>query len=726
MKTPKKTKQKTLILSTSVLLISWVVGYLFLNYQFTNTIDEELDKIAQSTKKLFKTRLDAQSMILTIKLDEILKTEGLNKAVAQKDYRGLDEIVAPAYEQLKNLNRDITILTFRSADGVTIYRAHKREFRGDELNKKRTLIVDTNSMQRPFSGFEVGKLDMTYRVTQAIFYQNSYVGSVELGISPKHFLKDLNVLFDIEVGMAIKKTIADLIIEDDKVTIDKDYTLVRGSKNLKNYFKDRETTPNFIVNMDIPLQNHLNQTLGYLVVGFDTSEIVNKNRDFMYKLLYIGIFVAILLSVIMQKSFNMMLEYFKRQVFTDHLTGLKNRQALNTKLYSGEAYVLILSNIKEFSLLNEIYGIEVGNEVLIQVAREHEKFAKANGFDSYIISADEYVLLREEKNIQVDIYTEILDNLHQQINTLSIYVALIEETLRVEIYSGIAFDHELSLEQAQMAIKKAKEKALPYLAYSQNVDSKKSSQHILGMKKIIRHALDNKNVVPFFQPITNRDGVVVKYEALVRIINFENGKKNIIFPNDFLSVSIKSGLYIDVAYEVLSQALSLFASRPEKISINLLPNDFFNYALMDKLVELIATFKTPNKIVLEITEQEGIEDFDRLHRVIKEFRRQGVLIAIDDFGSGYANYAHILKIRPEYLKIDGSLIKNVLDDKESQILVKSIIRFAQDLNTKTIAEFVENKEIYELLKEYGVDEFQGYYFGRPKDFINCSKEIDIK
>ncbi|MCK9491016.1 MAG: EAL domain-containing protein [Sulfurimonas sp.] len=725
MNTPQKTKQKTLLLSISVLLVSWIVGYAFLNYQFTNSINEELEKITNSTQKLFKAKLTENSLALSLKLDEIISSEGLAKAVANEDYQELDAIVSPYYERLKIANKDIEILTFRSADGMTIYRAHKREFRGDELNKKRTLIVDTNNMQRSFSGFEVGKFEMTYRTTQAIFYKKQYVGNVELGVSPRYFIKDLGIIFDIEVGMAIKKSISDLIIEDDKVFIDENYNLIRGSQTLKNYFTDKESMPNFKVNMNIPLQNHLSQTLGYLIVGLDSSEIVNQNRDFMYKLLFMGILVAILLVIVLHKSFNMMLDYFKKKVFIDHLTGLKNRQALNIKLYSGEAYVLILSNIKEFSLLNEIYGIDVGNEVLIQVAREHEKFAKANGFNSYRISADEYVLLREEKNIQVDIYTEILDKLHHKINNLSIYVPIIEETLRVEIYSGVSFDHELSLEQAQMAIKKAKEKALPYLAYSQNVDSKKSSQHILGMKKIIRHALDNKNVIPFFQPITDRDGVIIKYEALVRIINFENGKKNIIFPDDFLAVAIKSGLYIDVAHEVLSQALEVFATRPEKISINLLPNDFFNYSLMDKLVELITTFNSPQKIVLEITEQEGIEDFDRLHRAIKEFRRQGVLIAIDDFGSGYANYAHILKIRPDYLKIDGSLIKNILEDQESQILVKSIIRFAKDLKTKTVAEFVESKEIYELLKEYGVDEFQGYYFGRPKDFINNYKEIEI-
>lgn len=718
MNIPKETKRKTLLLSASVLLVCWIIGYIFLNYQFTNSINYELDKISESTQKLFKMKQTQESISLALKLDEIVNSDGLAKAVAQNDYKELDSIVTPYFERLKKTNKDIKILTFRSIDNATIYRAHTREFRGDELNKNRTLIVDTNNMQRPFSGFEVGKLDMTYRTTQAIFYKGQYVGNVELGVSPQYFVKDLDIVFNIEMGLAIKKSLSDIILENDKVSINKDYTLVRGSENLKHYFKDPKSMPNFRVNMDIPLQNHLHQTLGYLIVGFDISDIVSKNRDFMYKLFYIGIFVALVLAIIFHKSFNLMLEHFKKQVFRDHLTGLENRQALNIKLYSGKAYVLILSNIKEFSLINEIYGFDVGNEVLIQVAREHQKFARANGFSSYRISSDEYVLLKEETAIDVDMYSDTLEGLHKIISSLHIYVPLIEDTLRVEIYSGIAFDHEHALEQAQMAIKKAKEKSYSYLAYSQNVDSKKSSQHILGMKKIIRYALDSKNVIPFFQPITDRDGKIVKYEALVRIVNFENGKKNIIFPDDFLSVAIKSGLYIDVAQEVLSQALKVFASREEKISINLLPNDFFNYCLMDRLVELISTFNTPGKIVLEITEQEGIEDFDRLYRAVKEFRRQGVLIAIDDFGSGYANYAHILKIRPDYLKIDGSLIKNILEDKESQILVKSIIHFAKDLDTKTIAEYVENKEIFDLLKEYGVDEFQGYYFGRPEDFIN--------
>lgn len=715
---PEKTKQKTLLLSITVLFVSWIVGYIFLDYQFKNSVDEQLKNITESTEKLFEIKVKEEDKNLKLKLSNIISVDGLSKAIAEADYEKIHSIITPYFNRLKSLNEEVKILTFRSPEGVTLYRAHRPEFRGDTLNKKRKLILDTNTMQRSFSGFEVGKLEMTYRTTQAIFYKNEYVGNVELGVSPELFIKDLNTIFNIDIGIAIDKSLLDIILKKEDVSINDTYTLIKGSKKLKKFFTKSEELSNFRVDMNLPLENHLSKTLGILVVGFDISKIVEHNRAFMYKLLFIGIFVALFLVIVLHEGFNMMLKHFTKQVYTDHLTGLRNRQALNDSLFSGESNVLILSNIKEFSLINELYGVEIGNEVLIQVANEFEKFGVEHGFNSYRVSSDEYVLLKQDANFEAEIYSDILKELHNSISKLAIYIEKIEDTLRVEIYSGLAFDHSHSLEEAQMALRKAKEKSLPFLAYSQSVDTKKNSERILGMKKVIRHALEHKNVIPFFQPITDKNGNIIKYEALVRIVDFENGEKKIIFPDDFLPVAIKSGLYIDVAQEMLSQALSFFSTRDEKISINFLPNDFFNYTLMDKLVTLIGNFEIPGKIIIEITEQEAIEDFDRLLRVVDRLRKQGVLIAIDDFGSGYANYAHILRIKPDYLKIDGSLIKNILTDNDSKILVKSIIRFAKDLETKTIAEYVENEDIYELLKEYGVDEFQGYYFGRPADLIN--------
>jgi diguanylate cyclase (GGDEF)-like protein len=715
---PEHIRRKTLLLSVTVLSLSWIIGYFFLDYQFNKSMDEQLKRITKSTEKLFEVKLKEEDDILKFRLNKIVSADGLDEAIATSNYKKIDSIVSAYYKRLKLINPDTKILTFRSKEGITLYRAHRPKFRGDNLNENRKLILDTNNMQRSFSGFEVGKLEVTYRTTQAVFYKNKYVGNVELGVSPKLFIKDLHSIFEIEIGVAIDKSLSSIMLESEKISINDKYTLIRGSKDLKKYFINPDKSSNLIVKMDMPLQNHLSKTLGFLVVGFDISSIVKHNESLMYKLLYMGIFVAFLLVIVLNEGFRIMLKEFTKQVYTDDLTGLKNRQALKDGLYSAKNNVLVLSNIKEFSLLNELYGVDMGNKVLQEVAKAFKNFAFEYNFTAYRVSSDEYVLLKQDSNFQEDVYSEILDELHSRINSTPIYLEMAEDTIMVEIYSGISFDKSHPLEEAQMALKKAKERSLAYLAYSQSVDTKKNSQRILTMKRTIKHALEHKNVIPFFQAITDKNGNTIKYEALVRIVNFENGEKSIIAPNDFLPIAIKSGLYIDVAQEMLSQALSYFSDREEKISVNFLPNDFFNYDIMDKLVTLIKKFDSPGKIIIEITEQEGIEDFDRLVKVVKKLREQGVLIAIDDFGSGYANYAHILKIKPDYLKIDGSLIKNILIDNESKILVKSIIRFARDLETKTIAEYVENEEIFNLLKEYGVDEFQGYYFGHPTDLIN--------
>ncbi len=718
MKKPERTKQKTLILAVAVLLLSWGVGYIFLNYQFQSATNKELQKISDSTQQLFTLKVSQENKNLTNILEELLLINGLAKAIAQNDYEKVSSLVRPHYNHIKAINSDINILSFRSKDGVTIYRAHKPDFYGDSLNKKRRLIVDTNKMQKSFSGFEVGKLDLVYRKTQAIFYKNKFVGSVEVGVSPHKFIQDLNLVFDFDIGLAINKIFSDVMINKNSIYVDENFILIKGSESLKKSIKEKKQYSTFKLNSDIFLKNHLSDEVGVLLLGFNISKITQSNKKFMNKLLYTGLVVALLMIIILYQGFEGILKYYKEESVTDKLTKLKNRHALDDKLFEDKKYVLILSNIKEFSILNELYGVNIGNQVLQEVANAFDKFATKYDLLTYRVSSDEYVLLKQEKSFEADEYDDILQELHENINSLSIFIKSIDETIGVEIYSGIAFGRAHSLQDAQMALKKSKQKSLPYLAYSQNVDTKEHNKNVISMKRLIRDALSLKEVIPFFQPITNKDGKIIKYEALVRIVNLVNGEKNIIYPDDFLPIAMKSGLYMSVAKEMLHRALTFFASRDEKISVNFLPNDFFNASIMDTFLELLENFDSPQQVIVEITEQEGVEDFDRLLRVVKKLRKVGVLIAIDDFGSGYANYAHILKIKPDYLKIDGSLVKNIIEDEESKILVKSIIHFTHDLGIKTIAEYVENEEIFELLKEYGVDEFQGYYFGRPQDLIN--------
>jgi len=720
MNIPYKTRHNTLILTSIVLIVAWAVVYLFLNYELNNSLDRQFQKVASSAKNLFETNLEHEKKEMQLRLEELVNSEGLAKAVSNRDYESIASIVLSPYNKLKQIQDSLNILTFRSNDGITLFRAHKPEYFGDMLNKKRTLILDTNTLQRPFSGFEVGNLEMTYRITKPIFYNDVYVGNVELGISPDIFLKNLSSIFKTDIGVAIDKSLLDIMLIKKGIAIDENYIFIKGSEQLKKYFhyNHKENMELYKIDMSITLDNHLSQTLGHFVVGYDMSAVAKKDREFMQRLFFMLVVIMLTLGAIHHFGFSKMLNHFSKQVYTDHLTALLSRHALNDNLLSLKDKVLLLSNIKQFSLINELYGVDVGNEILIKAAEAFDEFAKKYKFDAYRISSDEFVLLKEEENFDEDEYYKIIEELQSKINSLEIFVAGVDEVITIEVYSGIAFNDKHPLEDAQMAINKAKKQSLPYLMYSQKVDTKEHSQNIMRVKRCIKYALEHKNVIPFFQPITNRDGEIIKYEALVRIVEFDGGAKKILPPCDFLDISMSSGLYIKIAKEMLVQSLSFFAQRSEKISINFLPNDFFNPSIMDILVEQIKKFDSPKRVIVEITEQEGEENFDMLRKAAEKLREMGVQIAIYDFGSGYANYAHVLEIKPDYIKIDGSLIQNILTDSDSKILVKSIVRFAKELNITTVAEFVENEKIFELLKEYGVDEFQGYYFGRPSDLIS--------
>ncbi len=725
MSIPNQTRRNTLILTSIVLGAAWIVIYLFLNYQLNSSINQQFQRVTASAKNLFEVNLEHDKIELELRLEELVSSDGLAKAVFDQDYENISSIVLPFYNELKLIQNSVNILTFRSNDGKTLFRAHKPEYFGDMLNKKRKLIIDTNMFERSFSGFEVGNLEMTYRMTKPIFYNDVYIGNVELGISPDNFLKNLNSIFSADIGVAVNRSLFDIMIDKEGVAIGSDYIYINGSENLTKHLKHehKEDVELYKIDMNIPLNNHLSETLGYLVIGFDMSSAAKKDREFMQHLFFMLVIIMLILGAIHHFGFSKMFEYFSKQVYTDHLTTLLNRHALNDNLLSPKNKVLILSNIKEFSLINELYGVDVGNEILIKAAEAFDDFAKKHGFDAYRISSDEFVLLKKEDNFDGDEYCKIIEELHDKLNALKIFVVGVDEAISIEIYSGIAFNDKHPLEDAQMAIKKAKKHSLSYLMYSQKVDTKEYSQNVMRVKRCIKYALEHKNVIPFFQPITDRNGEIIKYEALVRIVEFDGGEKKILPPCDFLDISMNSGLYIQIAKEMLVQSLSLFANRSEKISINFLPNDFFNASIIDTLIEQIKKFDSPRRVVVEITEQEGVENFKMLRKVVEKLRETGVLIAIDDFGSGYANYAHILEIKPDYLKIDGSLIQNILTDSDSKILVKSIIRFAQELNITTVAEYVENEEIFKLLKEYGIDEFQGYYFGRPMELGSVSNPL---
>ena len=233
------------------------------------------------------------------------------------------------------------------------------------------------------------------------------------------------------------------------------------------------------------------------------------------------------------------------------------------------------------------------------------------------------------------------------------------------------------------------------------------------MIKTVKIALDNYKIVSYFQPIiNNKTRKVEKYESLVRLVD-ESG--NVVSPYFFLDISKKGNYYNKITHRVLENSFKILEHISTKISINLSSLDIEKESTRNKLYELLDEYKKDaSRIVFELLEDEDVKDFTVIKRFIKKVKSFGVKIAIDDFGAGYSNFERLLEFEPDILKIDGSLIKNIVNDTYSKNVVETIVSFAKKQKIITIAEFVENEEIFNILNNLGVDYSQGYYFGEPK------------
>ena len=192
----------------------------------------------------------------------------------------------------------------------------------------------------------------------------------------------------------------------------------------------------------------------------------------------------------------------------------------------------------------------------------------------------------------------------------------------------------------------------------------------------------------------------------------KDGKE--VSPFFFLDIAKKSRLYKDLTHIVVSQAFEKFSGTSYEFSVNLSAEDIMIHDVSSWFFELANEYKVNNQVVIELVESEGIESFDMMDTFITNAKENGMKIAIDDFGTGYSNFEYLIKLNTDFLKIDGSLIKELDTDKKLYSVVETIVQFAKKNDIKTIGEFVASKELYDKIQELDIDYGQGFYLGKPK------------
>ncbi len=404
--------------------------------------------------------------------------------------------------------------------------------------------------------------------------------------------------------------------------------------------------------------------------------------------------------------------------FIDNLTNLPNRSALLKQLEADEFSTIMIIDVDTIEHINLIYGYEVGNIVLKEFSQFLNQFCEENSFILYRVENETFVIYNPSEFINFAKFERAFNELLEKTKYHKVKVMGID--IDFDTTMGVVMCQDRAFAKANLALTKAKTENKKFFTYHNEFKEQEPIEYTMKWRESIKQAIYNKQIIPFYQPIVNKKQEIIKYEALMRIRQEVGDEVNYVSPIYFLDTAVKTKQYEALSTEMIKQVLKTLENSDVTISLNVSYYDIKEIGLLNIIQNLIQTKNSDicSRLIIEIIETSNISECEYCNDFIKVAKEAGIKIAIDDFGTGYSNFTHVLDIKPDYLKIDGSLIKNIHTDENSLTLVKAIVEFSKKLDIKLIAEFVHNQEVFDVVKDLGIDEFQGYYFGKPeKNFL---------
>lgn len=455
------------------------------------------------------------------------------------------------------------------------------------------------------------------------------------------------------------------------------WELIKSGNDWQGIMKNKDKYGNTYYNstLIVPIKDSKGKTIEYISSGTDITNIYRlqeeKEKSFLY----------------------------------DELTGLKNKNSLNIDLKE-KIGTLILFDIIDFNNMNTLLGFEGANEILEEMA----KIIQDKSNYVYRLNADTFGIFYE--NISMEKVQRYVLELLMEIDKYNFSHKEIE--IPVSVHVG-ASNIKPYLKTAEIAVIENKKNFNKVSIYNEKMNDREIAEKNFLMLKKVKSALQEDNIKPFFQPIVDLNTKKpVKYEALVRLI--DNDK--IISPYFFLDISMKSKLYPSITKTVFKKSIEFVRLNNSEVSINISYQDIIDSDVLNYIsISLQANEDISNMLTFEILESSEINDYKILDNFIKMIRKNGSKIAIDDFGSGYSNFTQILNLQPDIIKLDGSLIKNINTDKKSRDIVESIMILTKKENIKTVAEFIDNEQVHETVKNMGIDYGQGFFYSPPQDLL---------
>lgn len=401
------------------------------------------------------------------------------------------------------------------------------------------------------------------------------------------------------------------------------------------------------------------------------------------------------------------------ELLIDRLTKFPNKQALLLSLQKLKENTVIVFKMTTLKNLTRTFGIEFHDSIVLELSEKirNDLMGKLYriGTDTFAYHTPQALSERAANGFCKKITDFFSMNLIR-FNYDDVNFEGIELSVTIGYATG---EGEETLSKAILALSYASDirKIVKYDSAMSDVSALAEKIKII---QIIGDVIKKGGVIPFFQPIYDKVGdKPVKYESLMRLLY----KQEIILPGKFLEIAKDIRKYSELEKTLLSNVFSALEMSKATFSVNLSVRDMIDPYIRDYILKTIKTNGFGDRIIFEILEDENMEQIKEVSHFIDDVKELGCKIAIDDFGSGYSNFAYILNLQPDYLKVDSSIVKNIVHDAKSRIILSAIVSFASELEIKTIAEHVSDYDILQTCMELGVDEFQGFFLGKPAQFV---------
>lgn len=412
----------------------------------------------------------------------------------------------------------------------------------------------------------------------------------------------------------------------------------------------------------------------------------------------------------------------------DPLTGLVNRQhfqhqldqALASARRSARDGALLYLDLDGFKYVNDLNGHQAGDALLRVVADEVGNVARASDLLGRLGGDELGILLHECDREGAILVAEKINKRLAEIKFPGLGANhRVSASIGIVAFSEATMGVKQLLANADIAMYQAKSKGgAGWHLYSEGEGVQEKMQSRLHWEEMINRALGDSGFIVHYQPILDiRARQVSHYEALVRM-RADDGSP--IAPGAFMEVAENSGLIreIDryVIHEVFGRMLALFAAgKHYKFSINLSGVSINDPRLLAFIrAELSRSALLPSHVVFEITETAAVSDFSKARAFMNAVRELGCAFSLDDFGVGFSSFNYVKQLPVDYVKIDGSFVRTLVDSPDDQVFVRALAEVARGFGKKTVAEFVEDERALNMLRAFGVDYAQGYFIGKPR------------